>query len=517
MFENENTYVRLKKEGKESEFDSKFDSACREVVKHFKKEYPNLMGKAVKEKSKIEDISPNDESVLATFQSASAESVNEAVAMLKKSYRKWYAYGYRKRAEIMLNAANMLSDAKYEYSAILAYEHGKNRYEAMGDVDEAIDFLRYYAMRLIEHEGFDRMTGKGYDNEEGRSIMKPYGVFAVIAPFNFFSITVGMTVAPLLVGNTVALKPSSDLPLSAYLFVELLIKAGVDKDAIAFLAGSGSTVGPILISHKDISGVVFTGSRETGISIFKTANKDRPKVVITEMGGKDCVIVSNKADMEKAVEGVARAAYGYSGQKCSACSVVLVHKDVYDAFQKKLVARIKQISIGEPQPKATFMGPLINKAAYEKYLDLIPKFSKEGKVLAGGNAVKKKGFYVEPTLVEPKSGDSFLLREELFLPVLAMKKISDLDEAIEFVNSLEYGLTGGIFTESREEIQKYFDSVDVGVIYANRSQGGSTGALVASQPFVGWKMSGISGKGTGSFYYLQQFLHEQSQTIAHNF
>lgn len=515
MFENENTYVKMKKQGEESKFDSLFETACKRVVEHFKKEYPNIAGKAITEKKKVEDKSPIDESTLATFQSASPESIDKTVALLKKSYRDWYALGYRKRAEIILKAANLLSEEKFEFAALLSYEHGKNRYEAMGDVDEAIDFMRYYSLNLMENNGFDRLTGKAYENEESRSLMKPYGVFAVIAPFNFFSITVGMTVAPLVVGNSVVLKPSSDLPLASFLFIQLLIEAGVSNNVIAFLAGSGSIVGPALVSHKDISGILFTGSRETGLDIFRTANKEHPKVVVTEMGGKDCIIVSDQANLDKAVEGVARAAYGYSGQKCSACSVVLVHKAVYDEFQKKLIPRIQKISIGDPKAQITFMGPLINKAAYQKYLDLIPKFQQEGKVLAGGKATKSKGYFVEPTLVEPKDDHSFLLREELFLPVLAMKKISNLDEGIQFVNSLEYGLTGGIFTENKLEVEKYFDSVDVGVIYANRTSGGSTGAMVASQPFVGWKMSGISGKGTGSYYYLQQFLREQSQTIAH--
>lgn len=515
VFENENTHIKMKKSDEEANFDSLYESACKEVKQYFKKEYPNMAGKAITEKGKIEDTSPVDESVLATFQSASKESIHSTLSLLKKSYKKWFDLGYLKRAELVLKAADQLSERKFEFAALLAYEHGKNRYEAMGDVDEAIDFMRFYAMNLIENHGFDHLTGKAYENEESRSIMKPYGVFAVIAPFNFFSITVGMTVAPLLVGNAVVLKPSSDIPLVSFLFVELLVKAGVPNDVIAFLAGSGSSVGPALVAHNDVGGILFTGSRETGLDIFRTANKDRPKVVVTEMGGKDCIIVSNEANIDKAVEGVARAAFGYSGQKCSACSVVLVHKDVYDTFQKKLVARTKQIVMGDPKVQITFMGPLINKAAYQKYKDIIPRLQQEGKVLAGAKVADYKGYFAEPTIVEPKSDKSFLLHEELFLPVLAMKRISNLDEGIDFVNSLEYGLTGGIFTENKAEINKYFHNVDVGVIYANRSQGGSTGAMVGSQPFVGWKMSGISGKGTGSFYYLQQFLREQSQTIAH--
>ena len=264
-----------------------------------------------------------------------------------------------------------------------------------------------------------------------------------------------------------------------------------------------------------IAGIVFTGSREVGMDIFRNGQKKRPKPVITEMGGKDAVIVTSKADMKKAVEGVFRGAFGFSGQKCSATSLVYAEEGIYDKFVNGLVERCKGVVPGDPKKKETFIGPVINKAAFDKFKSLIPKFSEYGKVVVGGKALDGPGFYVEPTVIKDVSKDSELVKNELFLPVLGIIKVKNLKEAVDEVNKSEYGLTGGIITEDPDEIRYYFDNADVGVIYANRARGASTGAVVGSQPFVGWKMSGISGKGTGSYYYLQQFLREQSQTIAH--
>jgi 1-pyrroline-5-carboxylate dehydrogenase len=423
--------------------------------------------------------------------------------------------GYVKRASVMLKAADLVAKDKFLISAILAHENGKTRMEAVADVDEGIDFLRYYALNLIENQGFVRFTGKGYDNEESVSYMKPYGIFAVIAPFNFYAITAGMVAGPLVTGNAVILKPSSNIPLSSYLYIKTLYEAGVPRNALAFISGKGSVIGPYIVSHRDISGVLFTGSRQAGIDIFKNATRDRPKVVITEMGGKDTIIVTNKAKLEKSVNGVYRAAFGYSGQKCSACSIAYVEEGIYDDFVKKIKEVTDTLKLDDPRRKDTYLGPVINEESVEKFRDAIERARKEGKILSGGTVLDKPGFYVQPTLVTDLPQESYIVQNELFLPLLAIVKVKSLDDAISRVNKSDYGLTGGIFTEDPSEIQKYFDEAEVGVIYANRERGGSTGAMVGSQPFVGWKLSGISGKGTGSFYYLQQFLREQSQTIAH--
>ncbi len=515
MFENEVTFVKMTKAGKEEEFHRLYEEALKEVPKYLGKEYPNLINGEVKEDKKLKETSPVDGKELATFQLSSEESLEKALKMLNASFKKWYNKGYVERAKIMLKVADKISELKYLYSALLAYENGKNRTEAMADVDEGIDFLRYYALNMIENNGFVHLTGKGYDNEESFSVMKPYGVFAVIPPFNFYAITVGMIAGPLTVGNAVLFKPSSDIPLVSYLTIKLMHECGVPEDVLVYLAGSGSTIGKKIVEHNGVAGIVFTGSREVGLNMYHKAQERRPKPVITEMGGKDAVIVTAKADMKKAVEGVFRGAFGYSGQKCSATSLVYAEEAIYDKFVEGLIERSKGVVPSDPKKKDTFIGPVINQSAFEKFKTLSAKFPEYGKVIVGGHALDQPGFYVEPTIIKDVPKDCELVKNELFLPVVGIIKVKNLKEAVEEVNKSEYGLTGGIITEDPNEIKYYFDNADVGVIYANRERGASTGAVVGSQPFVGWKMSGISGKGTGSYYYLMQFLREQSQTIAH--
>ena len=514
-FENEITYVKYVKNGKEKDFNQLYDRACEDAKKYIGKEYSNIIGKEIQESNKIKHVSPVDGHEIGVFQAGSQKSVDNALKMLKDAQKPWFKSGYVNRARVMLKAADLLSRDKFLISALLAYENGKNRTEAMADVDEAIDFLRYYAVNLIENQGFVRFTGKGYDNEESMSYMKPYGVFAVIAPFNFYAITAGMVAGPLITGNSVLLKPSSDIPLTSYLYVKTLIEAGVPPENIAFISGKGSEIGPYITSHKEVAGILFTGSRDAGISIYRNAMKDKPKVVITEMGGKDTITVTSKADINKAVNGVYRAAFGYSGQKCSACSIAYIDEKVYDEFLPKIKEATDKLVVGDPKKLESFMGPVINREAVEKFKKYSELAEKGGKVLSGGIVTEGPGNFVRPTIVTDLPADSDIIKTELFLPFLAIVKVRNLDDAIKRINESDYGLTGGIFTEDPMEIQKYFDEVEVGTIYANRERGGSTGAMVGSQPFVGWKLSGISGKGTGSFYYLQQFLREQSQTIAH--
>lgn len=511
-FDNENTYIKMTERGQEDLFHKRYEESLEKVKSLFDKEYPNIVVDEVVEQDKLEHFSPLDgKTLVGKFQMSSKETSQKAVRIARDSYRSWYNLGYLARASIFLKAAELMSEKKFEFSAILAYENGKNRHEAMGDVDEAIDFMKYYALNLIENRGFANFTGTAYYGEDSKSVMKPYGVFLVVSPFNFFSITVGMTSGPLVVGNSVILKPSSDIPLSSYEFVKLLYEAGVPKENLIFLSGSGGRVGKTLYTDDGVDGVVFTGSREIGLKIYNESQERRPKITVTEMGGKDVIIVSEKCNIEKAVEGVAKSAFGYSGQKCSACSLALIDEKLYDEFKTRLVEFSKKLVVDDPKLRGTFTGPIINKAAYEKFQKVVETVPAE-KILLGGKVLGREGYYVENTIVD-NVGDPGIERTELFLPILALKPITSLKEAVDYVNSLEYGLTGGIFTEDKKEINYYFNNADVGVIYANRQRGGSTGAMVASQPFVGWKFSGTSGKGTGSFYYLQQFLREQSQTI----
>ena len=511
-FDNENTYIKMVKLGKEEEFHLKYEKGLNDVVEYFGKEYPNLIIEEVFEDQKFTKTSPIDgKTGIGKFQLASKDNSIRAAELSRAGYRDWYKKGYVYRAETLLRAADALTSRKYEFAALLTYENGKNRYESFADVDEAIDFMRYYALQLLKNEGYINLTGGVTIGEETKSIMKPYGLFLVIAPFNYFSITVGMMTGPLITGNSVILKPSSDIPLCSYLVVKLLHEAGVPRENLMFLSGSGGRVGRTLYTDNNVDGVVFTGSRDIGMKIYRESQEIRPKVLVTEMGGKDTVIVTKNADLSKAVEGTAKAAFGYTGQRCSACSLVLVHGDVYDQFKRRLVEYSKQLIIGDPRERKTYAGPIINKEAYEKFKRIISSLPKE-KILLGGNAIEKGGYYLENTILDDVNIPE-IERVELFLPILSLKPFREFKEAIKLVNSMDYGLTGGIFSEDKKEVEEYFELVDVGVVYANRKSGGSTGAIVASQPFVGWKMSGTTGKGTGSFFYLQQFLREQAQTF----
>ena len=515
MFENEKTFVKMLKAGKEAEFHRLYEEALKDAEKYLHNDYANIIGSEIIEKEKIKDISPIDGKEIATFQMTSPDNINKALNMLNSSWKSWYENGYVERARIMLDAADKISQQKYLISALLAYENGKNRTEAIADVDEGIDFIRYYALNMVENEGFLKLTGKGYDEEESFSELKPYGTLAVVPPFNFYAITVGMTAGPLTVGNSVLLKSSSDIPISTYVTIKILHECGVPREVLAFITGSGSVVGKYVVESDLIAGFVFTGSRDVGMDIFHRSQAKRPKPVITEMGGKDAVIVTAKADLKKAVEGVFRGSFGFSGQKCSATSLVYVQESIHDEFISGLKERCKGALPGDPRKKDSFVTPVINKAAYEKFRELIPKFKECGDIIVGGSVIDHPGFYVEATVIDNAKKDSYVVKNELFLPVVAIIKVKDLKEAVSEINKSDYGLTGGIFTEDYDEIQYYFKNVDVGVIYANRSRGASTGAVVGSQPFVGWKLSGSSGKGTGSYYYLPQFLREQSRTIAH--
>ncbi|MEM4089666.1 MAG: aldehyde dehydrogenase family protein, partial [Thermoplasmatales archaeon] len=511
-FENENTYLKMSERKEDAVFHKKYEEELENVKKLFGNEYPNLVAGEIFEEEKITHVSPIDGStIVGKFQMSTKETSQKAVKIARSKYKEWYSIGYLARAQIFLKAAEILSNRKFEFSAILTYENGKNRYEAIGDVDEAIDFMRFYALELIRNEGYVKFTGTAYYGEDSKSVLKPYGVFLVISPFNFFSLTVGMVSGPLVVGNSVILKPSSDIPLSTFLFVKLMHEAGVPQENLIFLSGSGGRVGRTLYTDDGVDGIVFTGSREVGMKIYRESQEKRAKVAVTEMGGKDTIIVTDKCDLDKAVEGVARSAFGYSGQKCSACSLALIDEKIYDSFKKKIVDFSKKLNVDDPRKKDTFTGPVINREAYEKFDKVLASVPKD-KIILGGKKLTRGGFYVENTILD-NVGDPGIERVELFLPILAIKPVKSLKEAVEFVNSLDYGLTGGIFSEDKEEIDYYFNNVEVGVIYANRRRGGSTGAMVGSQPFVGWKFSGTTGKGTGSFYYLPQFLREQAQTI----
>ncbi|MDE1769562.1 MAG: aldehyde dehydrogenase family protein [Thaumarchaeota archaeon] len=518
MFENEKTWARFVENNSTDEFHKKFDQAINEVRKDFGKNYPMIIGgKEIFSDSQFQVHSPADKNlVLGKFPLATKDDTIHAIETSKESFYKWSLVSYQKRVQIFREIADIFSQNKFNLAAIMSFENGKNRLEAMGDLDESIDFMRFYAEQLEINNGFSKETKSGSPNEKTSSNLKPYGVWGIISPFNFPSaIAIGMTSGAIITGNTAVLKPSSDAPISAFKFVEAIYHK-LTPSAISFVTGSGGVVGKTILESPMVDGIAFTGSKEVGMGGYSTFAMSKPRPFISEMGGKNPTIVSASADIEKATDGVMKAAFGYSGQKCSACSRVYVQKSIANKFLERLVAKTSALKIGKPWEKDTYIGPIINNDAVKKFQKATELAKKDGKVLCGGSLVSdiqyKDGNFVTPTIVANLPKDHELIREELFLPFLCVEEFENFDEALLLANKSNYGLTAGVFSQDKNEIEKFFEKIEAGVTYANREASATTGAMVGAQPFVGWKESGISGKGAGGAYYLLQFLREQTQT-----
>jgi 1-pyrroline-5-carboxylate dehydrogenase len=522
MFKNEDTFNNAQARGETDKFNSLYEEAVVRVKDELGKKYSIIInGEDRFGNEMFEDRSPGDlKIVLGTFQKASRIDLIDAITAAKKAFESWKFVDYKDRTSIFLKAASIMSSKKYDLAAWLSLENGKNRLEAFAEVDEAIDFLRYYSEELLKNKGYVVETSGAFSNEYSISVLKPYGVWGVIAPFNFpFAITTGMTTGALITGNTAVLKPASDTPLMAYKFYRILENAGLPKGVLNYVTGSGEILGDELITNSEVSGIVFTGSRTVGFEGLKKANLVKPVLYIAEMGSKNPIIVTKHVNIDKAVEGIYKSAFGYDGQKCSACSRLYLAKEIKKELLEKLVNKTKQLKIGDPTDRKTYLGPLINKKAYQDFQKYVTLAKKDGVILTGGKVYVegscKDGYYVEPTIVDHLPRDHFLFLNELFVPILVVAEVKDLRQAVEEANKIDYGLTAGIFSEKKEEIQYFFNHVESGVLYANRVKGGSTGGIVGAQSFVGWKMSSTTGKGTGGPYYLQQFMREQAQTIAH--
>jgi 1-pyrroline-5-carboxylate dehydrogenase len=520
-FNNELTYDSISKR-KESEFHEKYEAAHAKVMKSIGKDYPIAIGgkERFSKEGVFADFCPYDTSiVVGKFQKGTREDVMDAVDISITSQESWERTKVHKRCAIFKGAASLIARDKYELAAWLTLENGKNRFEAMAEVDEAIDYMRYYATVLDRSEGYALEMNGPMKCNEVKSILRPLGVIGVISPFNFpLAITGGMVTGALITGNAAILKPASDTPLMGYLLYKALITAGVPSEVFHYITGPGETVGEELTSNAGIAALVFTGSRAVGTGIAKKSMEFGKRPPILEMGGKNPVIVSDKADLDIAVEGVGRSAFGYCGQKCSATSRVIVHKKVSDKFLKKLVDWISEKKIGEPWQRGVFVGPLINNAAVERYRKVIWEAAQKGQVLTGGHILDdtgpySKGYYVEPSVIVHLPKDHEFVWKELFAPILIALTYEDFDQAIDLANDIEYGLTAGLFSEDPTEIERFFDRIQAGVTYVNKSSGATTGALVGRQSFTGWKASGVTGKGAGGPYYLLQFLQEQSRTI----
>lgn len=468
------------------------------------KPYPLIIGgKRVMTKETFTTTNPSQPAqVLGTFAKAGRKEAKMAVAAADKAFADWARQPAFRRADVLLKAAAMMRERKHEFSATMVLEEGKNWVEADADTAEAIDFMEFYAREMLRYDqGMDVVE---YPHETNETFYIPLGVIGVIPPWNFpNAILCGMAVAALVTGNTVCLKPASDAPLIGWKVAELLYRAGVPKGVLNFVPGPGSTCGEELVLNPRVRMICFTGSMEVGLRIAENASKLQPgqiwiKRFITEMGGKDTTVVDETADLDFAAQQVAIAAYGFQGQKCSACSRCLVVAKVYDKFKRKLLAHVAKITVGPVVDPANYMGPVINKASLDKCMKYIAIGKKRGKVIAGGNKLKiDGGWFLEPTVIEGMKFGSRIDQEEIFGPVLGLFKVKDFDHGLQMANNTKYGLTGGVFSSDRDRLDRARREFHVGNLYLNRK---ITGALVGVQPFGGFNMSGTDSKAGGRDY-----------------
>ncbi|HEU4356427.1 MAG TPA: aldehyde dehydrogenase family protein [Actinomycetota bacterium] len=452
-----------------------------------------------------------------SFEEATPEDVRDAVAAAKAAFPEWANRPWQDRVAIIRKAADLMSEQRNELSALMAMEVGKNRLEALGDVEESADLIRWNANEVERNDGFRKPMQSLGSSGEYYDVLRPYGVWAVISPFNFpMALAAGPSSGALVAGNCVVFKPAHLGVFTGLKLYEIYMAAGVPKGVFHYLSGPGSVIGDEIVNHPDVAGVTFTGSYEVGMGIYKGFAKDFPKPVVCEMGGKNPTIVSDKADLDKASDGVLRSAFGFGGQKCSANSRVYVHRSVHDEFVRLLKEKTEKIEVGNPLDKDVYLGPVIDEGAVSTFEEAAAEAQKNGTVVTGGERLTEgdfgKGTFVQPTIVEVPE-DSWIWKKELFVPFVAVAPYDDLGDAIAKANDTEYGLTAGFYSEDRAEIDRWLNSIEAGVVYVNRRAGATTGAWPGVQPFGGWKGSGTTGKAGGGPYYVQQYLREQSRTV----
>jgi 1-pyrroline-5-carboxylate dehydrogenase len=497
-----------------------FDAALAKVRSECGRQHPLYIdGQPIRPQAPpIVDTSPIDTSlVLGHFASAGLEHVDRAVESAHRARRGWEKLGWERRVAILREAAALVRQQKFELAACMSLEVGKSRLESLGDAEESADLIDYYARQMEEADGFRRKMNRLTPIEDNTDLLRPFGVFVCIAPFNFpLALAAGMSSAALLAGNTLVFKPAQDTPWTGLRLYQIYRQAGVPEDVLHFLSGRGSQIGDALWQHPKVAGIVFTGSKDVGLRMFKGFSTRWVKPCLTELGGKNACIVTGSADLDAAAEGVWRSAWGLQNQKCSACSRVYVQRPVAEEFVAKLVERTRAISIGDPTQRDVFFGPLINPNAVRTFERAVEMAREDGSVLLGGRRLVEgafaRGHYVEPTIVRaPLSSRLFL--EEFFVPVLAIGEIDSLEQGIEETNRAEYGLTAGLFSGDPAEVERFFDEVEAGVTYVNKRSGATTGAWPGAQAFCGWKGSGSTGKGGCGPYYVMQFMREQSRTV----
>ncbi len=460
----------------------------------------------------------DDRIVLGVASAASPVTIDTAVVAAHDAQSAWSRMPWGERVTILERVAIELERRKWELGVAALFEVGKSRMEAMGEVEEAIDLVRYYCAQMVEREGFRAPQKRAFPVESTEVVLRPHGVFAVIAPFNYpIALSTSMITGALLGGNTVVFKPSPGAALTGRMLVDAFDAAGVPAGVVNLVCG-GAATGRALANHPRVNGIVFTGSHQVGMLLMRERAMDaHVKPVIAEMGGKNPAYVCASANLDDAVEGVARSAYGLQGQKCSCESRVFVHASIFEDFIERLAARAARMPIGDPRLRDTFIGPLINATAFQRYEEAVFEAGRDGNVRMGGQRLMRDGldhgFYVEPVLVTDLPAGHRLHTEELFAPLLTAHSFAKLDDALTEGNAVNYGLTAGIYTSDEQELERFLEGAHAGVLYANRASGATTGAWPGIQTFCGWKGSGTTGKGGLGPHYLPQFMREQSRTV----
>jgi 1-pyrroline-5-carboxylate dehydrogenase len=486
-------------------------AAIEQVRGELGREYPLIVnGERIETAQKFSSINPAEKSqVVGVFSDADADAENltaKAIESATMAFKLWQHVSPAERAEYLFKAAAILRERKHYYSAWMIFETGKTWAEADGDTAEAIDFLEFYGREMLRWAEPQPITPSPLPEKNVFEYV-PLGVGAIIPPWNFpLAIMCGMTMAAVVCGNTTVLKPSPDAPTIAYKFMEVLEEIGLPPGVVNFVAGSGTAVGEHLVQSPQVRFISFTGSKTVGLHIYEEAAKTRPgqkwmKRVVAEMGGKDAIIVAEDADLDSAAEGVVQSAFGFQGQKCSACSRVIVDEKVHDELVEKIVGLTKKLKIGLPTEADTNLTAVINQKSFDKATQMIEKgVSEGGKVLVGGTGTDENGFYVEPTIIDDVAPGSSVEQEEIFAPVLAVVKAKDFDDALAIANGTDYGLTGSVYSTSQGYLERAKREFQVGNLYLNRK---CTGALVGVHPFGGFNMSGTDSKAGGREYLLQ--------------
>jgi 1-pyrroline-5-carboxylate dehydrogenase len=494
------------------EVDAEFESELERVRSAASGPFPHVVGGETRSAGpELVRADPSTGRPVSRAHRAPAAVVEEAVAAARAAQPGWRGLGYEERCRLLRAAAERIRERRVELAAVVSAEVGKVRTEAIAEVEEAVDLIEAYCAQIEEHAGFEVPLGRLSADEDNRSVLRPYGVFGVIGPFNFpAALCTGMAAGALVAGNTVVLKPPEEAPWTGALLGDALevLPAGV-----ANVVHGGPETGRDLV-ESGVDGIAFTGSAEVGRAIVRRLQEGpygRPALV--EMGGKNPVIVTAAADLDAAAEGIARSTFGFSGQKCSACSRAVVVGDVHDELVDLLAARAGAYRVGDPADREAETGPVVNEEAVARFERAVAEAARDGRVVAGGRRLEGRGLYVAPTVVTGLPRGHRLTRDELFLPFLTVTPVDTLDEALAEANAVDYGLTAGIFSRDEDEVARFLDGIEAGVVYVNRRAGATTGAWPGIQSFPGWKSSGATGKGGLGPYYVQQFMREQSQTV----